>query len=454
MLFTLVLLAPLPLGGNREWAWTLNALLIALLAVAWCVHTALAPGERLRPLPATPVIMFLAVCGWIWVQTSAAAPAGWQHPLWAMTGEALGTGLPGRITVAREDSLVALQGLVTYGLVFLLAFQLCRDRERAAAAHQLLTFAGLAYALYGLTVYWGELGTLLWFKDEAYNADVRGTFVNRNSFATYLGLCLLVSLSGLYRKLALPHNRAYTLPGQRQWRTEKFLVQGWIPLAILLVMISALILTHSRAGFGSFVAGALALVCAVHYRRRIGGTRSLAAIAAASLVGLSAFVLTGEVLVKRMDRMNMDWPGRLETYAATTTAIGDNPVLGFGYGTFADSFRPYRNDSLKAHLDMAHNTYLENVFELGWPAAALLFLCIAWLGGMCLAGLRDRGRDWIYPATGLAATVLVSVHSLFDFSLQMPAIAITYACIMGIGCAQSLPSGSRAPDRPPPGSRG
>ena len=72
----------------------------------------------------------------------------------------------------------------------------------------------------------------------------------------------------------------------------------------------------------------------------------------------------------------------------------------------------------------------------------LLFAVIAMLFLICIRGLRQRGRDWIYPATGISATVLVGIHSYFDFSLQMPAVAMTYACILGIACAQSYSSSS------------
>jgi hypothetical protein len=58
----------------------------------------------------------------------------------------------------------------------------------------------------------------------------------------------------------------------------------------------------------------------------------------------------------------------------------------------------------------------------------------------CLKGVRRRHRDWAYPALGVAASVLTGVHALFDFSLQIPAVAILYACILGIGCAQSSSS--------------
>ncbi|KKM69395.1 hypothetical protein LCGC14_1451270, partial [marine sediment metagenome] len=39
--------------------------------------------------------------------------------------------------------------------------------------------------------------------------------------------------------------------------------------------------------------------------------------------------------------------------------------------------------------------------------------------------------------------VLVGVHSMVDFSLQIPAIGATFALILGIGCAQSWSSRPR-----------
>jgi O-antigen ligase len=158
------------------------------------------------------------------------------------------------------------------------------------------------------------------------------------------------------------------------------------------------------------------------------------------LVAVLAFVLTSEVLLDRIDRLTVDGNARIEVYGMTADAIDDNPMLGFGYGTFTDSFRLYRDDRLGAHFDKTHNTWLENIFELGWPAAGGLFLCIGWLTLLCFRGAWNRGRDWVYPATGAAATVLVAIHSFFDFSLQMPGVAITYACILGVGCAQSYSS--------------
>ena len=74
------------------------------------------------------------------------------------------------------------------------------------------------------------------------------------------------------------------------------------------------------------------------------------------------------------------------------------------------------------------------------PAALALYVALAGLALTCLRGVRRRHRDWVFPATGVAASVLVALHATVDFSLQIPAVAILYACIMGVACAQSYSS--------------
>ncbi len=159
-------------------------------------------------------------------------------------------------------------------------------------------------------------------------------------------------------------------------------------------------------------------------------------------MAIVAFWLTSEMLLDRLDHSGLESNLRFAAYDLVFESSRDNPVLGFGYGTFADSFRLYRSDAITGYLDYAHNTYLENLFELGWPAALALFGAVGGACLVCLRGLHRRGKDWFYPATGLAVTVLVAIHAWFDFSLQMPAVAITYAVIMGVACAQSYSSRS------------
>ena len=439
-LLLLVVLAPLPLGSNREWSWTLCAFIAAVITLGWVLQSLVRPQQVSISLKLPVIMLFLAVCAWAWVQTVAWVPADWKHPLWSMTADVLGGPLAGSISLSAQDTFIAVMRLLCYGLVFFLAFQYGRSREKALATFKWLAFAGFAYAIYGLIIFWGGFGTLFWFFDEAFKADVRGPFVNRNSFATYLGLTLLCAIAVFNQRVAGRSRAAFPMPMGRELRIERFILQVWKPLTAILLMTTALILTHSRGGFFSTLAGGLVLLFLLNKRQQSHSVKSKAALGGAVLVAVIAFVLTSEVLLQRIDRLTVDGSARIEVLGMTAEAIEDNPVLGFGYGTFTDSFRLYRDDRLTAHFDKTHNTYLENIFELGWPAAGVLFLCMAWMALLCCKGAWSRGRDWVYPATGVAATVLVAVHSLFDFSLQMPGTAITYACILGVACAQSYSS--------------
>ncbi len=206
---------------------------------------------------------------------------------------------------------------------------------------------------------------------------------------------------------------------------------GWV------VMATALLLTGSRGGLASTALGLVALLAA------FGATpaarfRHVAALASAvAIAGVTLFVYSGDKTAERMAGFELENYQRLDVYELTVEAIGDAPWLGTGYGTFEDAFRIYRDERIPSINAKAHNTYLENALELGLPAAGLLFLTITGLFGRCLMGVRVRRRNAIYPCIGVGATVLIAVHATVDFSLQNPAVAATYALLMGAAVAQS-----------------
>jgi O-antigen ligase len=132
---------------------------------------------------------------------------------------------------------------------------------------------------------------------------------------------------------------------------------------------------------------------------------------------------------------------RLPIYQDTLAMIADRPLLGHGYGSYGTSFLRYQERAAGPFIiDKAHNTYLEHAAELGIPATVLLYLAPLLLVLFCLRGAFVRRKEKIYPLLAVSATVLVAVHSLMDFSLQIPAVAVTYAMILGMGTAQSIPS--------------
>lgn len=442
LLMLIVVVSPLPLGSNREWSWTLCALLTGAITLPWLLARGWRGEEqRSRIHPAIP-LLFISVCAWVVLQTVAWAPESWKHPLWSQAAGVLGINLPGSISLSADDSWSALMRLLSYALIFFLAFKLGGERSRARAMLGWLVTAGLAYALFGMIVLWTGYEPEWLFGQKSWLADLRSTFVNRNHFATWQGLTLLCAISMLYMRMSPARARPYDLPQDRESKFEAFFLKAWKSLTVILLMTTALVLTHSRGGFLAALAGTVALLGLLDSRsaRKQLSTR-VVAVSALAVCSL-AFYLTSEVLLDRLERTDITTNDRLIVYENVRKGVGENPALGFGYGTFADSFRLYDRIETPVHYDRAHNTWLENLFELGVPAALALFLAIGGLALTCLRGVRRRHRDWAFPATGVAATVLVAVHALLDFSLQIPAVAILYACIMGVACAQSFSSQS------------
>jgi O-antigen ligase len=429
--------SPLPLGAARPLAWDILALAVAGLLLA-SLPLAAALNGRERPL-AGPALLLLIVALFALLQTVSWTPSRWQNPLWDQARASLEEPLLGSIAVDRGAALVRLLRLLSEAGSFYLAFLLALDARRAAALLKLIGVSGSLYAVYGLATYWTGNRTLLWMPKWAYPEDLTGPFVNRNSCAAYLGLAILALLCWLLRGLETPR------PSGGGWRTalasglELLGSRAWL-LACLFVLAVALLLTHSRGGFLSLLGALLVLALALAATRGSGKARRLRRIALLGAMIALGLVVSGGPTIARLLGTDILGEERLAVYRQTLNAIADYPLLGVGLGSFAEIFPLYRTSDIANLYDLAHDDYLETMLELGLPAAACLFAALLWLAAICVRGLRIRRRDIACPAAGLAATALVALDSIVDFSLQIPAVAVTYMVILGIAVAQSRSS--------------
>lgn len=440
-LCALVTLAPLPLGSGRPLAWDLIGLATAGLLIVSAV-AGVSQGDLPWRSLLGPLLLFLAAIAWGVVQIGGWTPGAWHNGLWELVSEGLGASPAGTIAVDRTAALAHLLRLLSYAGVFYLAVLLCRDAGRVQAARKAVMLSGAGYALYGLVAYWGGNGTILWLAKWAYRDDLTGPFVNRNSFATYLGLCLLASLCHVIDSF----ERLRPVGG---WRSRLLALATYASARIwmfvaLFFLATALVLTHSRGGFLSTLAGILAFLLAISQAPSLRRYRRVGIAALPLLLVILGVAISGGATVERMVGSDIDTDSRFAIYRLTAQAIADHPWLGTGLGSFAAVFRLYQTESLPGYYDLAHNDYLQNLLEFGIPAALALFAALLWLVVLCLRGVRLRRRDALYPCLGIGATSLVGLHSLFDFSLQIPAVTVIYMFILGMAVAQSRSTRERA----------
>ena len=439
LLVAVVLIAPLPFGSYPDWAWAILAGCTGVLLLAWggLVTTGRATVVRLPWRLWWAMAPFALAMLWAIFQILPHSPVSLHHPVWRSTAEVLGTSHTGSISldpVAGRESLVRI---AAYAGIFWLSLQLGRDSDRARSVLTAVAVGAAAYALYGLVVDLSGANAILWLDKTAYLDVVTATFVNRNSFATFAGLGLLCTTAMLTQRLRRawrgasgPRERARRLIGEGYARSG-ILLGGWVVLAV------ALLLTESRGGAAASVLALLIFFASLALRRGISRWSLALGVLVLVLAGTAVLDMSGKGLERRLWATANDWQTRAEIHERTGKAILDAPVLGTGLGTFAAVYRLYRTGRIGPGVKRAHNDYLEIALELGVPAAASFLASLVALALVCADGALRRRRDPELPAAGLAACALVGAHSLVDFSLQIPAVAATFALVLGAATAQS-----------------
>ena len=356
LLLALVVLAPLPQGGREPWsaflliAWVGGMLTLACAAtLVGSLGRSLGGTHDLWPPTSSmrvPILLFLGTCAWTAVQWMPWTPAALHHPLWADAEATLGQSLPGSISLNPGQTIASGLQLLAYGGVFVLALGLGRDAGRARRGLQVFVYASFAYALYGLIAFFSGSELILWFGERRGTVSLTSTFENRNSYATLAGMGLVAAfalfLDGLGSVL-----RARVPPRTRlRWTLHHIFGPAAPLLVATLVIATALLLTASRGGTLSSLFGLLVLAGAFSRAGALPARPVSIIVGAILLAGVLVFTLSGDHLAKRLELIDREMDGRTAVYKTVLGAVADAPLLGTGYGTFADVFPLYRPQHL------------------------------------------------------------------------------------------------------------
>lgn len=438
-----------PFGSNRPWAWSFLVTLIALDWALW-VPAGLADGTsvaRLARRLAIPGLLMVAVLVWAWLQSMSITPAPWHADIWTFISRALGKPVPGAVSFNPYATQTEVMKLASYLAVGWLAAALSLRYENARLLFVATVATATAYAIYGIALSALHTSQITLFEGipPPYERDVSGGFVAKNSFATFTGMAFLASLT------LLVEAGQHRIVAMRGWRTHvRTLVQfatgkgaGW--LIASLILLAALIASDSRAGLIATLVGLMGIfVLSLSISARRGETRwTLIGGGAAAVLIFALFLASGQSVQSRFERL-IETRGAGEMrplmWDAAARAIADHPYIGTGLGTYPDIFNLYSKTFVPYVVDRAHNDYLEFAMGVGIPAAVLWDLALLIIVVQCVSGILKRHRRRSYAMTAVGATLLVGFHSIFDFSLQMPAVAVLFAVLLGIGIGQSQPT--------------
>jgi hypothetical protein len=260
--------------------------------------------------------------------------------------------------------VVEFRIFLLFTLGFSRAYLLATDARQAQRLLHLLAYSGVCYALYGIfsQVFLPE--TLLWRQKEFYLQFATGTFVNRNTAATFWGSCGLMFLIQFVRTIA--HIRDGYSSARRQ-----FLDWPGTQAACCAICLIAVGMTGSRAGILITLLSMVFAVTLYLAPLNLGRPSFWSFVRSAFFGGAIVLALVGGAAMSRISEIGLIDAQRLEVYRTALKMVRGHELLGFGIGNFEAAFPLYRSASLGSQgiWDRVHSTPLELAIDLGLPAA-------------------------------------------------------------------------------------
>lgn len=255
-----------------------------------------------------------------------------------------------------------------------------------------------------------------------------GTFANPDHFAFFLNLALPTCLAGVFVPVAFvrgANRNAYRL----------------LCATASLLVLSALLLSGSRAGWASAGAGVPLLIHLLHRVEHtgdveIGPRRWIGAWATVGLVILTSVIYVGGegrgLASGRLATAADEVSWRVTPAVDSLPMLARFPLFGVGLGAWPDLFRGYQRPPWsEVFYNAAHDDGLQLLAETGIVGAGLFAMAL----GAALLSLRrvcTEGDESVYLAAAAAPIPGVVLHELVDFSLQTPANGILLSVLLGL----------------------
>ncbi|MBR3370029.1 MAG: O-antigen ligase family protein [Rhodobacteraceae bacterium] len=423
-LIVFLAIAPIPLASARPVFWLAWSVLLFLTLACYMLAMQLAePGRKLAVLQVWPLLGAAALL----------PVAGGVQYFLAMSGartEFAGHAVP-LGSIVPEATLIAVIRLLGLLALFILAYEVSTRAQRVSRMAWALFAIILAHGLWAIIALIFLDDFVIWGEKIAYEGVATGTFVNRNSFATFMGMGLVAGVCLIMERAHRPHVRH---PSGSTWLSETNieLAALWGAVAIIAL---ALVLTQSRMGvFAGFVAAWCGyIVMSLKYHDSISRVilRGAALSLAGGVVFLTSFqtgVLERGVLVSTASDV------RTDLYLQVLSMIREAPFGGTGLDSFAAAYELVHRPPVSSALiwDLAHSTYLTWWQEAGLIIGSLPIVILCAAAVSLVRTIRRRRTNYVAPAIGLAAIVLVALHSLVDFSMEIQANAMVFTVILGM----------------------
>jgi len=355
--------------------------------------------------------------------------------------ESLGHSAAGWTTLSiyPHDTILGLVKFLAYVSAFALAAYLFDSRTKKSLLVRGLIYLGVAEAAYGTFQYLTGVQKIFAYTKQYYREDATGTYINHNHFAGLLELTLPFAAASVFYFFQLWSESRRNMARRRAPAGAGSAGVLCVFYSFVLVIgLVGIIFSRSRGGIlaCTFSVVFMAVLAQLTIKRKAWMLGVFVLLICAA--GYGIWIGLDPVLARFEEVRGANYfelEGRVPVWRDSLRLVRDYPLTGTGLGTFELSFRHYQTTMVSLDFDHAHNDYLELTSDTGLPGATLLFLPVLYLLikmiGCFLGDSRRYRRTVVLACVG--STVALLVHSVMDFNLQIPANALIFSVVLGIG---------------------
>jgi O-antigen ligase len=436
-LLGLIVLAAIPYGTVDIWWEAVFECAVFAITALWIVEVVLRGGWGVSRLPILLPLILITV--YAFAQTV-------EWPAWLAIGNGHLTAQR-TLTIDRYQTYITARKALALTLFTGLLLLHTSTPKRLRWLVRVIIGLGLASAIFGI------LRQLLQSPDSLegfilpylFWGSGYGQFISQNAFA-YLMEMTFPLLAGLVLGGAI--------------RRDRILIY----MAIAVVVWTALVLSNSRGGIVSFACQSIFLLfvsLSWYSARRLARedegrhkwlsivqgsllVRILAIVLVVGTLSVGVFWMGGQKLASKLGQPatasiedDLDRTTRKDIWRSSWEVFKHNRWTGVGFGAYFLAIPEYQLGAGRVKVEQAHNDYLDLAASGGVVAVGLA----AWFFVLVFFRIRRslRSRDTYRRAAclGAAAGILgVGVHSLVDFGLQLTSIAVVFAALIVISCAE------------------
>ncbi len=346
---------------------------------------------------------------------SQVAPPSWFRPeaVWS-------------VTPSRTQWLLLSESL--FFCMFLSVLAIVHSRQRLRILLIMILIVGVVHSAIGLVSKTAGL-LLVDIKElDGHFSAARGLFINRNHFGGFVVICLFGGIGWQLRFFS-----KYAGVKAREMVIAQFTgFYLWAFVAIAFGMI-AVISSESRAASFSIIVAFVLVITLTKRDDKVLGPKFLSVIV---IIGAMLLLYFGQELLARIVKDGFSLGERWEQWKFTLAAIGDNPLFGYGGGSYSTVFQSYRHgdDFRQVVYAQSHNYYLHLWLERGligltvWVALLFTLLKHAYHHSMA------HRSSLVRSSMGAALIIIVAsmIQSMVDYNLQMLTIRSYFMVLLAL----------------------